>query len=130
MSSATAPSVDFTPMNLPAVEASPERPRLLDPGMSLTLRPMRYPAFYDMYRDAIKNTWTVEEVDFSTDTADLNDKMTPAEKHLIQRLVAFFATGSRLAVHRHSRERSIMKAKRCSAPCLFLTSPGTLMSSK
>jgi len=66
---------------------------LLDPGMSLTLRPMRYPAFYDMYRDAIKNTWTVEEVDFSGDTADLQRKLTPAERHLIHRLVAFFATG-------------------------------------
>ena len=32
---------------------------LLDPGMNLTLRPMRYPHFYDRYRDAIKNTWTV-----------------------------------------------------------------------
>ncbi len=31
---------------------------LLDPGMNLTLRPMKYPDFYDQYRDAIKNTWT------------------------------------------------------------------------
>ncbi|MEU0276606.1 hypothetical protein ABZ129_33165, partial [Streptomyces sp. NPDC006307] len=34
---------------------------LLDPGFELTLRPMRYPDFYERYRDAIKNTWTVEE---------------------------------------------------------------------
>ena len=67
--------------------------KLLDPGMCLTLRPMAYPKFYDMYRGAIKNTWTVEEVDFSTDVTDLRTKMTPAERHLIQRLVAFFATG-------------------------------------
>jgi ribonucleoside-diphosphate reductase beta chain len=40
---------------------------LLDPGMDLTLRPMRYPHFYDRFRDAIKNTWTVEEVDLHTD---------------------------------------------------------------
>ncbi len=66
---------------------------LLDPGLDLTLRPMRYPVFYDMYRDAIKNTWTVEEVDFSLDTADLNNKLLPSERHLIHRLVAFFATG-------------------------------------
>ena len=32
---------------------------LLDPGLDLTLRPMRYPLFYDRFRDAIKNTWTV-----------------------------------------------------------------------
>lgn len=66
---------------------------ILDPGFNLTLRPMKYPVFYEMYKTAIKNTWTVEEVDFSTDVADLRLKMTPAEQHLIKRLVAFFATG-------------------------------------
>lgn len=66
---------------------------LLDPGFNLTLRPMKYPAFYEMYRNAIKNTWTVEEVDFSTDVPDLNNRLSAAERHLINRLVAFFATG-------------------------------------
>jgi ribonucleoside-diphosphate reductase beta chain len=46
-----------------------------------------------MYKNSIKNTWTVEEVDFSTDVTDLRSKMTPAERHMINRLVAFFATG-------------------------------------
>lgn len=68
-------------------------PKLLDPGFNLTLRPMRYPHFYEMYRNAIRNTWTVEEVDFSLDTNDLKTKFGPAERHLIERLVAFFATG-------------------------------------
>ncbi len=72
---------------------APATPRLLDPGYALTLRPMRYPQFYEMYRAAIRNTWTVEEVDFSSDVTDLRQKMTPAERHLIERLVAFFATG-------------------------------------
>ena len=66
---------------------------LLSPGFELTLRPMRYPQFYEMYRDAIRNTWTVEEVDFSLDTNDLKNKFGPAERHLIERLIAFFATG-------------------------------------
>jgi ribonucleoside-diphosphate reductase beta chain len=66
---------------------------ILDPGFDLTLRPMKYPVFYEMYKNGIKNTWTVDEVDFSTDLVDLHHKMTPAEKHLIGRLVAFFATG-------------------------------------
>lgn len=66
---------------------------LLDPGFNLTLRPMKYPDFYEMYKNSIKNTWTVEEVDFSTDVTDLRAKMTPAERHMINRLVAFFATG-------------------------------------
>ncbi len=66
--------------------------RLLDPGLCLTLRPMVYPRFFEMYRAAIKNTWTVEEIDFATDLGDLK-KMTGAEVHLVKRLVAFFATG-------------------------------------
>ncbi len=73
--------------------SSPLTPGLLSPGFELTLRPMRYPQFYDMYRDAIRNTWTVEEVDFSLDTNDLKNKFGPAERHLIERLIAFFATG-------------------------------------
>jgi ribonucleoside-diphosphate reductase beta chain len=75
------------------------RTHILDPGMDLTLRPMRYPVFYDMYRDAIKNTWTVEEVDFSTDLVDLRARLLPAEKHLIHRLVAFFATGDSIVAN-------------------------------
>ncbi len=66
---------------------------ILDPGLELTLRPMKYPHFYDMYRNAIKNTWTVEEVDFSADVSDLQHKLSKSERHLIRRLVAFFATG-------------------------------------
>lgn len=75
-----------------AVPSSRQR-ALLDPGFNLTLRPMRYPAFYEMYRNAIKNTWTVDEIDFSDDLVDLSRKLLPAERHLINRLVAFFATG-------------------------------------
>ncbi|SDI15910.1 ribonucleoside-diphosphate reductase beta chain [Sinosporangium album] len=71
---------------------------LLDPGMDLTLRPMRYPDFYERYRAAIRNTWTVEEVDLHSDLADLA-AMTPQERHLINRLVAFFATGDSIVAN-------------------------------
>ncbi|MFI1092724.1 ribonucleotide-diphosphate reductase subunit beta [Streptomyces sp. NPDC020917] len=71
---------------------------LLDPGFELTLRPMRYPDFYERYRDAIKNTWTVEEVDLHSDVADLA-KLSAAEQHLIGRLVAFFATGDSIVAN-------------------------------
>jgi len=66
---------------------------LLDPGLCLSLRPMQYPAFYEMYRSAIKNSWTVDEVDFASDVDDIRKKLGPRERHLIERLVAFFATG-------------------------------------
>jgi ribonucleoside-diphosphate reductase beta chain len=73
--------------------------RLLDPGLCLTLRPMAYPRFFEMYRAAIKNTWTVDEVDFATDLGDLRNKLTPAERHLVHRLVAFFATGDSIVAN-------------------------------
>ena len=71
---------------------------LLDPGMDLTLRPMRYPAFYDRFRDAIRNTWTVEEVDLHSDLPDLA-RLSAAERHLVSRLVAFFATGDTIVAN-------------------------------
>ncbi len=71
---------------------------LLDPGFSLTLRPMQYPQFYEMYRNAIKNTWTVEEINLSYDMPDLN-AMSDAERHLVRRLVAFFATGDSIVAN-------------------------------
>ncbi len=72
---------------------------LLEPGFNLTLRPMKYPAFFEMYKNAIKNTWTVDEVDFSTDVTDLKSKLTENESFLIQRLVAFFATGDSIVAN-------------------------------
>ncbi len=69
------------------------RAQLLDPGFSLTLRPMRYPVFFDMYKDAIRNTWSVDEIEFGIDINDLDKKLSPADRHMIERLVAFFATG-------------------------------------
>lgn len=59
---------------------------------------MRYPAFDDTYKDAIKNTWSVEEVDLGGDLADLA-RLSPAERHLVHRLVAFFATGDTIVAN-------------------------------
>jgi ribonucleoside-diphosphate reductase beta chain len=69
---------------------------ILTPGFELTLRPMRYPQFYDYYLNAIKNSWRVEEISFNTDTADIREKLSPAEQHVVSRLIAFFATGDNI----------------------------------
>lgn len=83
----------------PASDTATDRRCLLDPGLDLTLRPMRYPHFYDRYRDAIRNTWTVEEVDLADDLGDLQRRLLPSEKHLVKRLVAFFATGDSIVAN-------------------------------
>jgi ribonucleoside-diphosphate reductase beta chain len=54
---------------------------------------MKYPVFFEMYKAAIKNTWTVDEVDFSSDITDLTQRLSASERHLVSRIVAFFATG-------------------------------------
>lgn len=99
--SPTADSAAPTPAanGAAATTTTSHKGHLLDPGYELTLRPMRYPVFYEMYRDAIKNTWTVEEVDFSDDFDDLHRKLTDEERHLINRLVAFFATGDTIVAN-------------------------------
>ncbi len=72
---------------------------ILDSGFDLNLRPMKYPVFFEMYKAAIKNTWTVDEVDFSSDITDLSTRLTASERHLINRLVAFFATGDSIVAN-------------------------------
>lgn len=72
---------------------------LLDAQLELTLRPMRYPQFFQLYRDSLKNFWTTDELDFSMDIAHLRDRISPQEAHLIKRLIAFFATADNIVAH-------------------------------
>ena len=72
---------------------------ILNPELDLTLRPMKYPQFFELYKDSLKNIWTTDELDFSIDFQHLRDKISPQESHLIKRLVAFFATADNIVAH-------------------------------
>lgn len=72
---------------------------ILTPGFDLNLRPMKYPALYDAFVNAQANNWTVQEISFATDLVDLRDKLSPAERHVVSRLVAFFATGDTIVAN-------------------------------
>jgi ribonucleoside-diphosphate reductase beta chain len=72
---------------------------ILNPELDLTLRPMKYPQFFQLYKDSLKNIWTTDELDFSIDFEHLRDRVTPQEAHLIKRLVAFFATADNIVAH-------------------------------
>ena len=52
-----------------------------------------------MYKNGIRNSWTVDEVDLKSDIDDLGNKLNAKEQHLINRLVAFFATGDSIVAH-------------------------------
>jgi ribonucleoside-diphosphate reductase beta chain len=70
---------------------------ILDPGFELTLRPSKYPQFHRQFRTAYENNnWTIQEISFTTDKADLREKITDAERHVVSRLLAFFATGDQI----------------------------------
>ena len=58
------------------------RPMLLDPGLELTLRPMRYPRFFEMYRDAIRNNKASLQL-LETDPENL--ERYAREEHLMKR---------------------------------------------
>lgn len=73
--------------------------KILNPELNLTLRPMQYPEFFQLYKDSIKNIWTTDELDFSIDFEHLRDRVSPQEAHLIKRLVAFFATADNIVAH-------------------------------
>ena len=62
---------------------------ILSTELDLTLRPMKYPQFFQMYRNSLKNIWTTDEIDFSVDYQHLRDKIPEREAHMIKRLVAF-----------------------------------------
>ncbi len=72
---------------------------ILNPELNLTLRPMQYPQFFQLYKDSLKNIWTTDELDFSIDFQHLRDRVSPQEAHLIKRLVAFFATADNIVAH-------------------------------
>lgn len=65
---------------------------LLDPTENLTLRPIRYPQFWEAYERSKAGGWEVDRIDLSRDLVSLQ-QLTPGERHMIGRLVAFFATG-------------------------------------
>jgi ribonucleoside-diphosphate reductase beta chain len=79
---------------------------ILTPGLNLKMRPMQYPQFYDLYKLSIKNTWSIEEVSFQSDISDIRDKLTVGEKHVLNRVVSFFAVGDLLVLHNTIRNLS------------------------
>ena len=52
--------------------------------------PIKYDDIFQMYKKAVANFWTPEEIDLEKDTIDFN-KLTDNEKYYIEMILAFFA---------------------------------------
>jgi ribonucleoside-diphosphate reductase subunit M2 len=74
-----------------------------------TMFPIKYSDVWSMYKKAVASFWTVEEVDFSKDTADWK-KLTADEQHFICHVLAFFA-GSDGIVMENLAERFIREVE-------------------
>lgn len=55
----------------------------------MNLHPIRYPWAYDLYQQAVRNTWFPHEIALGEDLRDFQN-MTPDEQHAVKFLMAFF----------------------------------------
>jgi len=55
------------------------------------LYPIKYTEIWHMYKRAVASFWTVEEIDFSKDINDWENKLTENERTFIENILAFFS---------------------------------------
>lgn len=56
-----------------------------------SLFPILHPELWNLYKKAEASMWTLEEIDFSGDRSDWDNKMTEDERRFIELILAFFA---------------------------------------
>jgi ribonucleotide reductase beta subunit family protein with ferritin-like domain len=76
--------------------------------------PIRHNDIYDMYKKAVANFWTPEEIDLEKDLNDYNN-LTDDEKYFINNILAFFAASDGIVnenlVDRFCNEVHLLEAK-------------------
>ena len=60
------------------------------------LYPIQYQDIWKMYKTAVGSFWQVEEIDFSKDIDDWNNKLNENERNFIENILAFFAASDGL----------------------------------
>jgi len=56
------------------------------------LFPIQHQDIWDMYKKAEASFWTAEEIDLSPDLHDWENKLSNEEKHMVKKILAFFAS--------------------------------------
>ncbi len=56
------------------------------------LFPIKYKEIWKKYKEALACFWTAEEIDFSKDRSDWDNKLNDDERHFIENILAFFSS--------------------------------------
>ena len=62
------------------------------------LAPFKYEWAWEFFLKANNNHWTPNEINMSNDLADYTSRLTPAEKHLYENVLAYLTTADILAM--------------------------------
>ncbi len=55
------------------------------------IRPIRNDSIWKLYKQALSTFWTIEEIDFSRDKNDWDNKLNDDEKYFLSNILAFFS---------------------------------------
>jgi ribonucleoside-diphosphate reductase beta chain len=62
------------------------------------LAPFKYPWAWDFFLKANRNHWTPTEINMAQDVQDYHHKLTPAERHMFENVLAYLTTSDILAM--------------------------------
>lgn len=92
------PSIEKVPIIFPDTFSSSgfhdkkEEPLCDDSLDRFCLYPIKYPDIWEFYKKHKSSFWTAEEIDFSADFDDWENKLNDNERHFIEQILAFFAS--------------------------------------
>ena len=78
-------------MNYETFKRTHGEPILLPNECRHVLFPIKHPQIWSMYEKAVSSFWTTNEIDFSSDQNDFDNRMTADERYFIKNILAFFA---------------------------------------
>jgi len=67
-----------------------EEPILME-SQRYTLHPIKYPDIWHQFKKQLASFWTAEDIDFSKDKIDWNEKLNNDERYFLKHILAFFA---------------------------------------
>ena len=102
---ATEPRSGRAPSPLPQGQFQPQQPiraedkRVINGSGDINqLAPFKYPWAWEFFINANKNHWTPLDINMAQDVSDYHHKLTPAERHVYENVLAYLTTSDILAM--------------------------------